>query len=89
MPGASGHGANGNSGPEVYLGLMPVRNPLEIPLKVARRFAADMRVYHAAKDAVRRDEIAAGTRHMLLDHMPKATKLRLSEVEALFEQMRS
>lgn len=34
-------------------------------------------------------EIAVRTRHMLLDHMPAGTKLRLSEVKELFEQMRS
>jgi hypothetical protein len=68
---------------------MPItRKPLEIPPEVARQFAADMQAYHAEQDDNRRDRIAVGTRHMLLEHMPAGTKLRLSEVKELFERMR-
>jgi hypothetical protein len=62
--------------------------PIEIPQEVARQFAADMRAYHAEQDDNRRDRIAVGTRHMLLEHMPTGTKLRLTEVKKLFELMR-
>jgi hypothetical protein len=68
---------------------MPIRRKsLEIPPEAARQFAADMRACHAESDDIRRGEIAAGTRHMLLDHMPAGAKLRLSEVKELFDLMR-
>lgn len=64
------------------------RKPIEIPPEVARQFAADMKAYHSEQDDVRRDRIAVGTRHMLLEHMPAGTKLRLREVKELFKLMR-
>lgn len=68
---------------------MPItRKPLDIPPEVARKFAADMAAYHVERDDIRRDRIAVGTRHMLLEHMPAGTKLRLSEVKELFERLR-
>ena len=68
---------------------MPItRKPLEISPEVARQFAADMLAYHAERDDNQRDRIAVGARHMLLEHMPAGTKLRLSEVKELFELMR-
>ncbi|MGY4312856.1 hypothetical protein [Bradyrhizobium sp. JR3.5] len=74
---------------DTYLPGMPItRKQLEIPTEVARQFAADMKAYHAAQDDNRRDRIAVGTRHMLLQHMPTGTKLRLSEIKELFERMR-
>ncbi|QIG98197.2 MULTISPECIES: hypothetical protein [Bradyrhizobium] len=63
------------------------RKPLEIPPEVARRFAADTRAFHAERDPLKRDEIAANTRHTLLQHMPKGTKLRLADVPELFKLM--
>jgi len=47
-----------------------------------------MKAYHAERSQIRRDEIAAMTRSLLLGHMPAGAKLRLSEVKELFEQMR-
>ncbi len=74
---------------DTYLPGMPItRKPLEIPPAVARQFAADMRAYHAEQDDIRRDRIAVGTRHMLLEYTPAGTKPRLSEVNELFEIMR-
>ncbi|QOZ25262.1 hypothetical protein [Bradyrhizobium sp. CCBAU 51753] len=64
------------------------RKPLEIPPEVARQFIAEMQAYHAEYDVTRREEIAARARHMLLEHMPKGSKLRLTEVQELFDQMR-
>lgn len=42
--------------------------------------------HYAESDDLGRGRIAVGTRHMLLDHMPKGSKLRLSQVK-LFEKM--
>ncbi|MGY2988705.1 hypothetical protein [Bradyrhizobium sp. USDA 4508] len=68
---------------------MPItRKQLEIPPEVAREFAAKMRTFHAEVDPLKRDGIAADTRHILLEHMPKGTKLRLADVIELFELMR-
>lgn len=64
------------------------RKPLEIQPEVARQFAANMRAYHAEYGTLRRDEIAADTRHLLLEHMPKDAKLRLAYVIKLFELKR-
>lgn len=65
-----------------------IRRPIEIPPEVARQFAEKMRLFHAAHDPLRRDEIAADTRHILLQHMPKGAKLRLVDVIELFRLMR-
>ena len=66
---------------------MPItRKPLGIPPQVARQFAADLRS-HAESDPLKRDEIAANTRHLLLQHMPKGAKLRLADVLELFGLM--
>ncbi|PAY05262.1 MULTISPECIES: hypothetical protein [Bradyrhizobium] len=68
---------------------MPItRNPLEIPPEVAKKFAANMRLFHAEHSPHKRDEIAADTRHILLQHMPKGAKLRLADVLELFQLMR-
>ncbi|WP_246786782.1 hypothetical protein [Bradyrhizobium sp. USDA 3458] len=68
---------------------MPIiRKPLEIPPEVARKFAAKMQAFHAENDPLKRDGIAADTRHILLQHMPKGTKLRLADVLELFKLMR-
>ncbi|WP_029080736.1 hypothetical protein [Bradyrhizobium sp. th.b2] len=68
---------------------MPVtRKPIEIPPAIGRRFAAQLEAYHTEQDANRRDEIAAETRHMLMQHMPAGSKLRMSEVKELFALMR-
>jgi hypothetical protein len=36
-----------------------LRKPLDLPMKVARAFLADLRAYHAEPNAIKRDEIAA------------------------------
>ena len=69
---------------------MPIsRKKIEIPPEAARQFLTDMQAYHAEYDVDRRDRIAVGTRIMLLEHMPSGSKLRLSEVKDLFDQMRA
>lgn len=68
---------------------MPItRKTLDIPPEAAREFAAKMRAFHAETTPLKRDEIAADTRHLLLQHMPKGTKLRVTEVIELFGLMR-
>ncbi|MGY4170951.1 hypothetical protein [Bradyrhizobium sp. USDA 4529] len=68
---------------------MPItRKQFDIPPDVARQFAAKMALFHAEYDPLKRDEIAADTTHLLLQHMPKGTKLRLADVFELFELMR-
>ncbi|WP_456738673.1 MULTISPECIES: hypothetical protein [unclassified Bradyrhizobium] len=62
---------------------------IEIPPGAARQFLAAMQAYHAEHDALRRDMIAVRTYHMLLEHMPRGSKLPLSKVKELFDQLRS
>jgi hypothetical protein len=63
--------------------------PLDLPPEVAKVFVADMRAFFAAgKNSIKADEIAARQRHILLEHMPKGSKLRLIDVKEMFVQMR-
>ncbi|WP_461319822.1 hypothetical protein [Bradyrhizobium elkanii] len=55
---------------------------------MARQFATKLEAFHAEYSPLKRDEIAADTRHLLLQHMPKGAKLRLADVFELFELMR-
>jgi hypothetical protein len=73
--------------PAAHLRTMPSK-PTELPREVALAFARDMRAFFKAKDQLKLDEIAAGTGWMLQQHLPHGTKLRLSDVKALFLQMR-
>lgn len=61
---------------------------LDIPPAIARAVMDDLRAYHAETSGIRRDAIAANTRHILLEHLPVGTKLRLVEIKELFEQMK-
>jgi hypothetical protein len=61
---------------------------IEISPATARQFRAEMRAYYAEQNPIRRDEIAARVRHILLQGMPKGAKLRLAEVIELFDLMR-
>ena len=71
-----------------YIRCMLKQKQIEISPETARQFRAEMRAYYAEQDTIRRDEIAARVRHMLLEDMPKGSKLRLTEVIELFELMR-
>ena len=63
--------------------------PIDLPPEVAEAFVADMRAFSAAgTNSIKRDEIAARQRHILLEHMPKGSKLRLTDVKEMFVQMR-
>lgn len=61
---------------------------IDLPPKIARGFLADMRAYFAAPTELERDVIAARQRHILLEHLPPKTRLRLQEVKELFHRMR-
>jgi hypothetical protein len=63
--------------------------PLESPPVVARRFFKDLRAFLAEKDAIRADAIAARQLHALRQYRtPREKKLRLSDVKAMFLQMK-
>ena len=47
-----------------------------------------MRAFFKAKHQLKQDEIAARTGWMLKEHLPRGTKLRLTDVKELFLQMR-
>jgi hypothetical protein len=42
--------------------------PLDLPIEVAKAFVADMRAFHAAKDSLKKDEIAAKQLWLLKQH---------------------
>jgi hypothetical protein len=42
--------------------------PIDLPSAVARRFVEDMRAFHAEKNSIKRDEIAARQLHVLRQH---------------------
>jgi hypothetical protein len=61
---------------------------LEILPEAAKAFVRDMRAYFKASPGIDRDGIAAGTAWMLKNHMPRGTKLRITDVKELFYAMR-
>jgi hypothetical protein len=67
--------------------LMIKRKPLDLPPEVGRAFMEDMRAFHAEKNAIKRDEIAARASWRLKQHY--SGKLRLSDVKRMFEEMRA
>jgi hypothetical protein len=65
-----------------------VSRPLEPP-EVARRFFKDLRAFHAEKDAVKADAIAARQLHALRQYQgQREKKLRLADVKQIFLQMK-
>jgi hypothetical protein len=62
------------------------RKPIELPPAVARRFVEDMRAFFAETNRIKVDEIAARQLHALRQHYNG--KLRLTDVEEMFLQMR-
>ena len=60
--------------------------PLDLPIEVAKAFVADMRAFHAAKDSLKKDEIAAKQLWLLKQHWN--SKLRITDVRAMVELMR-
>lgn len=64
------------------------RNPLELPPQVAKAFVKDVRAFFKAKTQLEGDEIAARQCWALKEHLPRGSKLRISDVKAMFLQMR-
>jgi hypothetical protein len=61
-----------------------------LPPAVARGFVEATRDFFAEEDATRRDTIAAHQLSVLRDYQgPREKPLRLSDVKAMFEQMKS
>ena len=58
-----------------------LRKPLEIPPAAAQAFVRDMKKFFKAKTLRDRDEVAAGTAWMLKNHLPRGTKLRITDVK--------
>jgi hypothetical protein len=71
----------------VYI-LSMLRKPLELPPEVAKAFVRDMKKFFKAETVLDRDEVAAGTAWMLKNHLPRGTKLRITEVKELFLLMK-
>jgi len=68
--------------------LRPIsRKPIELPPEVARNFVGDVRAFHAAKDSLKKDEIAAKQLWLLKQHW--TGKLRMVDVMEMFQQMRN
>ena len=65
-----------------------LRKELVIPPAVAKAFVRDMKAFFKAPNQLKGDEIAAGTGWMLKNHLPRGTKLRITDVKELFERMK-
>jgi len=66
-----------------------IRKPLELPPAVARAFVKDMRAFFAEESRYKQDEIAARQLSALNEYRGRQDKpLRLSDVKAMFQQMR-
>lgn len=65
-----------------------LRKQLEIPREAALEFVKAMRAYFKAKGTLDGDHIAADAAWLLKHHLPKGTKLRITEVKELFLQMK-
>jgi hypothetical protein len=48
-----------------------------------------MKLFFKAENVLDRDEVAVGTAWMLKNHLPRGTKLRITDVKELFLRMRS
>jgi hypothetical protein len=71
-----------------YLPAMPSK-PLDLPMNVAKNFVRDMRAFHAEKNSIKRDEIAARQLHALRQCQgPREKPLRLSDVTQMFAEMK-
>jgi hypothetical protein len=62
---------------------------IDLPPDIARAFMADLAAYYAEPNEHKRNEIAARQRHILSDYLPpRAKRLRVSDIKAMFDQMR-
>ena len=68
---------------------MEPRKPLELPPAVAKAFIRDIKAFFKEKDAIKRDLIAVHQLNALQEFQgPREKKLRLSDVQEMFLQMR-
>lgn len=65
-----------------------LRKELVIPPEAAKAFVKDMKAFFKAKGQLKQDEIAADAGWRLKQHLPRGAKLRLTDVKALFLQMK-
>jgi hypothetical protein len=65
-----------------------LRKQFELPSEDAKTFVRDMKELFKAKTVLDRDEVAAGTAWTLKNHLPRGTKLRITDVKELFLQMK-
>lgn len=66
-----------------------MNKPLDLPPAVARAFIEDMQAYFAEENRYKQDEIAVRQLHALKQHQgPREKPLRLSDVKAMFQQMK-
>jgi hypothetical protein len=68
---------------------MMTRKPPNLPMKVVRQFAEDMRAFHAEPSTMERAEIAERQLDALQKFLgPQDKKLRLRDIIELFEEMK-
>jgi hypothetical protein len=65
-----------------------LRKQLEIPPEAAKEFVKDMRAFHRTKNQLKGDEIAADAAWKLERHLPRGTKLRVSYMKQLSNEMK-
>jgi hypothetical protein len=66
-----------------------LRKQLELPPEVASAVVRDMKAFFKAKGQLKQDEVAAKQAWLLKEHLPRGTKLRITDVKKLFLQMRA
>ena len=59
-----------------------------MPPEVAQAFVRDMKAFFKAKGQLMQDQIAAKQAWLLKEHLPRGTKLRITDVKELFLQMK-
>lgn len=65
------------------------RKELGLPPDIARSFVEDMHAFHAEKDSLKRDEIAARQIHVLRQYQAKNDQpIELHEVKQMFREMK-
>ena len=70
-------------------GLAVMRNPPDLPPAITPAFIKDMQAFFAEDDGLKRDVIAVRQLNILKELQgPHERKLRLSDVNAMFRQMR-
>lgn len=63
--------------------------PIELPPEVPRSFVRDVRAFHAERDGIKRDEIAAPQSHILRQYQRQHEKpIKLHQVKEMFHAMK-